>query len=60
MTIHPYITLAELIEYCQMCHEHGGKCKQVRLNAPCFQRVRQVARITGDRTEFLGIKFVQR
>lgn len=58
MTLHPYIGLSELIEYCQFCHEYKGKIKRVMVHKHVLSRIRKVVMITDEKTEFLGIKFL--
>lgn len=60
MTLHPYIGLSELVGYCQLCHEQGDKCRRVSVDVPTLARIRTVARIEIERTQFLGIAFVKK
>lgn len=60
MSLHPHIGLPELIEYCQLANEYGDKCRKVKLDAHTLRRVRQVAKITGESTSFLGVSFYEK
>lgn len=60
MILHHYITLQELVEYCQFAHEFNGKCGRVKVDAPTLNRIRQVARLETQENRFFGIKFVEK
>lgn len=55
--MHPHISLQDLIDYCQLCHEYRNKVKRVSLDTATLKRVREVARIETKETIFLGIQF---
>lgn len=60
MTLYPYTELPELVAYCQLCHENGDKCRRVSVDGLTLARIRTVARIGVERTEFLGVTFVKK
>lgn len=60
MTLHPHITLDELTQYCQLCHEHGEKCRRIRVEKPIQNQIRQITHHPGKLVKHLGITFIAR
>lgn len=60
MALHQYITLEELVAYCQLCHEHGTAARSVKVDKPTLQRIRKVGNIVTANTRFLGVQFFAR